>query len=187
MTNEIDEQKAALKQFLESLKKSVQDFGTETLGLTAEELDKVRDALISGEPLYRILGIKENVIEARYALAHQLYNSGQYENAETMFRWLTAYASDTIAHWMGLAASRQALGNYDGAIEAYQMAALYSSLEDPAPFYYSAICLLKQKKKEEAQISLNAALTLADPTKSEQKIIIDRVKALLTSLNTEGV
>ncbi len=115
MENTIEEQKEALQQFLESLKKSVQQVGTETLGLSPQQLDEVRDALISGEPLYRILGMKESVIEARYTLAYQLYAAGKYGDAETLFRWLTAYASDTEAHWMGLGACRQAMENYNGA------------------------------------------------------------------------
>ncbi len=183
MENNTEEQKEALRQFLESLKKSVQQVGTETLGLSPQQLDEVRDALISGEPLYRILGMKESVIEARYTLAYQLYAAGKYEDAETLFRWLTAYASDTEAHWMGLGACRQAMENYNGALEAYQMAALYSALEDPAPFYYSAICLLKQGKKEEAQISLQAVLTLGDKSRAEHKVVMDKTETLLAGMD----
>lgn len=183
MTSDNDEQKVALRQFLESLKQSVQQVGTETLGLSAEELDDVRDALVSGEPLYRILGMKESLIEARYALAHQLYAAGKYEDAETLFRWLTAYANDTEAHWLGLGACRQALEQYDGALEAYQMAALYSSLEDPAPFYYSAICLLKQGKKEEARVSMQAVLALGDRSRAEHKAVMDKADAVIAGMD----
>ncbi|MBQ9405890.1 MAG: SycD/LcrH family type III secretion system chaperone [Desulfovibrio sp.] len=183
MANKIDGQDAALMQLFTSLKKSVLQVGTETLGLSPQELDDVRDALLRGEPLYRILGMKETMIEARYALAHQLYSAGKYKDAEALFRWLTAYANDNEAHWLGLGACRQAQENYNGALEAYQMAALYSSLEDPAPFYYSAICLLRQGKKEEAQISLQAVMTLADKSKSEHKVVMDKAATLLAGLN----
>ncbi|MBO4300542.1 MAG: SycD/LcrH family type III secretion system chaperone [Desulfovibrio sp.] len=183
MVNNNDEQKDAVQKFLESLKKSVQKVGVETLGLSPQELDDVRDALIRGEPLYRILGMKKGMIEARYALAHQLYAAGKYEDAETLFRWLTAYANDNEAHWLGLAACRQALENYDGALEAYQMAALYTSLEDPAPFYYSAICLLKQGKPEDAKVSLQAVLTLGDKNNAEHKAIMDKAEAVLSGMD----
>lgn len=186
MKNDADGQNDAVTLFLESLKKTVENVGTETLGLSPEELNDVRDALIRGEPLYRILGMKESMIEARYALAHRLYTAGKYEDAETLFRWLTAYANDNEAHWMGLAACRQALENYDGALEAYQMAAVYTSLEDPAPFYYSAVCLLKQGKPEDAQVSLQAVLTLGDKSKAEHKAVMDKAETLLAGLSKEG-
>lgn len=180
------EQKADIRQFLESLKKNVQEVGVETLGLTPQELDDVRDALVSGEPLYRILGMKKDVIDARYALAHQLYAAGKYTDAETLFRWLTAYANDNEAHWMGLAACRQALEDYNGALEAYQMAALYSSLENPAPFYYSGVCLLKQGKKEDAKVSLQTVMTLGEAGNAEHRAIMDKAEAMLAGLEKEA-
>jgi type III secretion system low calcium response chaperone LcrH/SycD len=185
MKSDSDDQKEALRQFLMALKKSVQQVGTETLGLTPQELEDVRDALISGEPLYRILGMKESMIEARYALAHQLYAAGKYEDAEVLFRWLTAYANDTEAHWMGLGACRQALEKYDDALEAYQMAALYSSLEDPAPFYYSGICLLKQGKKEEAKVSMQAVLTLGNKENAEHRAVMDKAESVIAGIGKE--
>ena len=176
------ENENALKQFLESLKKSVQQAGCEALGLSPEELDNVRDAIIRGEPLYRILGMKKSMIEARYALAHQLFTAGKYADAETLFRWLTAYENDNEAHWMGLGACRQARENYNGALEAYQMAALYSSLQDPAPFYYSGVCLLKQGKDEDAKVSMQAVLTLGDAGNPAHKAIMDKADAVIAGM-----
>ena len=178
-----NEQGDAVQRLLETLKKSVQKVGTETLGLSPQELDDVRDALISGEPLYRILGMKEGMIEARYALAHQIYAAGKYEEAEIIFRWLTVYAGDTEAHWLGLGACRQAMEQFDGALEAYQMAALYSALEDPAPFYYSAVCLFKQGKIEDARVSLQAVLTLGSKDNAEHRAVMDKAETLLDALN----
>ena len=182
MQHRENEQKAALQQLLKALKKSVQQAGTETLGLSPQELEDVRDALVSGVPLYRILGMKESLVEARYALAGQLYAAGKYADAETLFRWLTAYANDTVAHWLGLGACRQALEKYDEALEAYQMAALYSSLEDPAPFYYSGICLLRQGKKEEAKVSMQAVLALGDKENAEHRAIMDKAESVLAGI-----
>lgn len=183
MQQQENEQNAALKQFLMALKKSVQQVGTETLGLSPQELEDVRDALVRGEPLYRILGMKESMIEARYALAHQLYAAGKYGDAETLFRWLTSYANDTEAHWLGLGACRQALEKYDEALEAYQMAALYSSLEDPAPFYYSGICLLRQGRKEDAKVSMQAVLTLGNRENAEHRAVMEKAESVIAGID----
>lgn len=183
MTSKKNDKRDALNQFLKSLKQSVQEDGMAFLGLSPQELDDVRDALISGAPLFQILGMDATVIEGRYALAHQLYSAGKYSDAETVFRWLSVYANTEEAHWMGLGACRQALENYDGALEAYQMAALYSSLEDPAPFYYSAICLLKQGKREDASVSLQAVLALGNANNAEHKTLIDKAETVLAGLH----
>ena len=177
-----DEEQKGLQQLLEALKKSVQKAGTELLGLSPEEQKNVRDALIRGEPLYRILGMKESMVEARYALAHRLYAGGKYEDAEALFRWLTTYAGDNETYWMGLGACRQALENYDGALEAYQMAALDSSLQDPAPFYYSGICLIRQGRTEDAVVSLKAAVTLGDRNNSDHMIIMGKAESVIAGI-----
>lgn len=178
------EEPKSLRPFLEAVKESVQRAGTELLGLSPEEQNDVRDALLRGEPLYRILGMKKSLIEARYALAHQLYAAGKYEDAETLFLWLTTYAGDTETYWMGLGACRQARENYDGALEAYQVAALDSSLQDPAPFYYSGICLLRQGRREDAIVSLKAVLTLADTTNAEHAGFVGRAQSVLAGMET---
>ncbi|MBQ7584827.1 MAG: SycD/LcrH family type III secretion system chaperone [Desulfovibrionaceae bacterium] len=182
MANENKGFDETLRELLESIKTNAQDLATKELGLSREELDDVRDALVSGAPLYQVLGMKEEMIEARYAIANQLYVTGKYKDAETVFQWLCHYSSSNNVYWMGLGAARQAQAKYTEALDAYQMAALHTSLEDPAPFYFSAICLMKQGLKEEAKVSLEAALTLAEPENPEHKSVCTKAENLLASL-----
>ena len=167
-----------VQQFVDGLQESL-DKTAKAFGLSVAQTEEVRNALLSGVPMYQILNIKESVIQARYALAYQLYTSGQLEKAENLFRWLCSYSNIDVANWMGLGACRQAQKNYEGAMEAYQMAALYGALEDPAPFFYCGICLLKLQKKDDAKVAMQTVLTLGDTSNSEHKVIMDKAAEML--------
>lgn len=148
-----------------------------SLDLPEDKLEDVRNALISGVPLYQIYNMKESVITARYALARQLYVAGKYEDGETMFRWLCTYAHENKDHWMGLGACKQAQNDYEGAMNAYQLAAVTSLLKDPTPFYYLGLCALKLNNQEAAKTALATVLVLADQPEHAQ--ILSQAKAIL--------
>lgn len=172
------------KEALEAIDKTLQALA-DSLNMSVEQMEQVHKALVAGEPLYRILGIAESTVEARYALAYQLYNAGNYTDAEVLFRWLCTYANTNVAHWMGLGATRQAQKNYTGAMEAYQLAAAYSALTDPAPFFYLGLCSLKLKRTEDAEVALQTVHVLADPNDAEHKKFIEMANALLKGLQTK--
>lgn len=174
-------QNPVVQQYVAGLQKSL-DMTAKAFGISENLLEEVRNALLSGVPMYQILNIKESVIQARYALAYQLYTSGQLKKAESLFRWLCSYSNIDVANWMGLGACRQAQENYEGAMEAYQMAALYGALEDPAPFFYCGICLLKLQRKDDAKVAMQTVLTLGDTSRSEHKVIMDKATEMLSSL-----
>ncbi|MCR5814025.1 MAG: SycD/LcrH family type III secretion system chaperone [Desulfovibrio sp.] len=183
MAKQSKKQDMAFQLYADAVKKNI-DKTAEAFGVSPDQFEEVRNALLSGAALYEILGIKRASIDARYALAYQLYQAGKMQEAESIFRWLCSYANTDVPHWMGLGACRQAQGNFDGAMEAYQMAALYGSLEDPAPFYYSGICLLKQQRKDDAKVALQTVLTLGDASKPEHKVIMDKAQTMLSGLET---
>ena len=181
MAKETKQQDRAFELFADAIKKNI-DKTAEAFGVSPELYEEVRKALLEGVALYEILGMKRSTIDARYTLAYQLYTGGKLEEAETLFRWLCSYANCDVPHWMGLAASRQAQGKYEEAIEAYQMAALYGALEDPAPFYYSGVCFLKLNRREDAKVAMQTALTLGDAANADHKLIMAQAQALLTGL-----
>ncbi len=181
MANQAKHQESAFELFVDAMQKNI-DKTAKAFGVPPEQFEEVRKALLGGAALYEILGIKKATIDARYALAYQLFNTGKYKEAETLFRWLCSYANTEVPHWMGLAASRQAQKKYDEAVEAYQMAALYGALKDPSPFFYCGICFLKQQKTEEAKVALQTVLTLADGSKTEDKTFIDKAQTILSEL-----
>ncbi|MBQ9536463.1 MAG: SycD/LcrH family type III secretion system chaperone [Desulfovibrionaceae bacterium] len=169
------------QQISAALHRGVEE-AAKAVGLTPEELDALREGLQAGVPLYQIRGIEEKVMEARYAVAYQLYAAGNYKAAEKVFRWLCSYDHESFRFWMGEGACLQALEEYEEAIAAYQMASLFEGMQDPTPFYYCALCLLQAKRKEDACVALEATLTLANEQNAAHKEIIDKAQALLQTL-----
>ncbi|MBQ7608440.1 MAG: SycD/LcrH family type III secretion system chaperone [Desulfovibrionaceae bacterium] len=151
-------------------------------GLPEDHLEEVCQAILGGEPLYTIVGMDRSSIEARYALASQCYQVGKYSDAEPIFRWLCMYEGNAERNWLGLAATLQAEKKYEEAREMYQITALMSGLENPAPFYYSGICFLRENNSEDAVTAFQTVLTLGDSSNREHAVLIDRAKALLKSL-----
>ncbi len=168
-------------KIVENLKKQVLACA-KGFGLPEEHLEEASQALINGVPLYSIVGMSRNSIEARYALASQLYNVRKYQDAEQVFRWLCMYEGDAERNWLGLAATLQAEKKYDEARNAYQILALMSGLENPAPFYYSGICFLKENNLEDAVTAFQTVLTIADSSNKEHTVFLEKSKAFLQSL-----
>ena len=151
-------------------------------GLSNEEFGRIYKAVESGATMAEIFNISKDTLESGYAYAYQLYQAGNYEDAEKLFRGLTLYSNRDARLWMGLAGCLQARNAYSDAIDAYTMAGVVSSLKDPAPFYYACLCYIKMGDRENAIAGLKGALTIGDENDPAHKTFHDRMKGLLASL-----
>lgn len=152
-----------------------------------EEIMKISNALQHGFTIAQITGITQKTLESLYAIAYQYYTVEDYENAQILFQALCTYKHNEEKFWLGLAGSRQALQNYKGAIDAYSMAGIASSLQNPLPFFYAAQCFIKMEDKENAIISLQALLTMGDDNNKAHTFCKEKAKEilhLLTQSNT---
>ena len=103
-----------------------------------------------------LAGVDKKHLEALYALAYQLYQSKNFDDAASIFRALCLYDYNEIKYFMGLGGCEQALGNYKKAADIYSLASVVSDLVDPEPMYYAAVCLLKAGEKENAVAALES-------------------------------
>ena len=150
-------------------------------GVSAEALGALA-AIESGASIASLANVSKDELENLYALCFNLYNAANFVDAEVVFQALCIYNSLDPRFWMGLAGCRQALKNYQGAIDAYSMAGAMQVFASPEPFVYAARCFLKLGKKEEAIGSLKGALTLVkkdDPTHEQFKKTIEALLDLL--------
>lgn len=92
-----------------------------------------------------------------YLTAYSLYNARKFEDAEKVFRFLCLLNHFEAKYWKGLAASRENLGNHEGALQAYGYLTMMD-LKDPAPPFHGAKCLLALGRVEEAVAGLRAAI-----------------------------
>ncbi len=142
-------------------------------------------AMDDGASIGDMAGITKDQIESLYALAYNLYNSANFEDAHTVFQALCIYSNLDERFWMGLAGCRQAMKNYQGAIDAYGMASAMQKFEQPDPFIHAARCCIKLGKKAEAIKALEGGIALCKDNNPDQLKLKKTALALLDLLKTE--
>ncbi|MDR2637109.1 MAG: SycD/LcrH family type III secretion system chaperone [Zoogloeaceae bacterium] len=147
-----------------------------------EIIDAIFEGLSKGATLGDAAGVTVETLEAGYGLAYNLYNAGNYTEAEKLFSALCIYNHQDTRFWMGLGGSRQAGGNLAGAIDAYNMASIASALGDPAPSVHAGICYLKQGDTENAAALFDAAQEFGQPDNSLHQSYRERARALLEQI-----
>jgi type III secretion system low calcium response chaperone LcrH/SycD len=159
---------------------------TNETAMSTEELNALVDGVLSGLSVGEAAGISKETLEAGYGLAFSLYNSGNFTDAETLFKALCLYNHQDERFWMGLGGCRQMGGNLDGAIEAYGMATFCDNLGSPAPSVHAGMCYLKKGDKENARALFDAAVELGEAENKEHRAYQDRARAMLDLLATEA-
>jgi type III secretion system low calcium response chaperone LcrH/SycD len=132
-------------------------------GIRQEDVDKLAKLLLDGATPAGVAGIDQDQLEALYALGHRLYAAGSYADAETIFSSLCLYDYGDRRFWMGLGASLQGGGKLEQAVDVYSMAGLRTSLKDPEPFYYAALCFLKLGNIEAVKATLDGIELMGVP------------------------
>ena len=159
---------------------------SEETAMNQEQMDVFLEGVFNGLPLGEAAGVKKDTIEAGYGLAFSLYNSGNFTDAETMFKALCFYNHQDERFWMGLGGCRQMNGDLEGAIDAYGMATFWGALGSPAPSVHAGLCYLKMGNKEGARALFDAAVEFGDPQNQDHKAYHDRAQAMLDLLKQEG-
>lgn len=127
--------------------------------LASEDVAKALSLLSEGYTIASLSNIGQDKLDALYALAYNQYNAENFEHASTIFKVLTLLDGSCLKYYMGLGASEQKLGHYQGAADVYALGFTVDGMIDPEPLYYAAICFLKLKKKDEAITVLDTALS----------------------------
>lgn len=166
----------------------MENFEDKSLEEMQEELLKARiGVIVKGGTIAESFEIDLEKIEPLYTLAYNHYTAGNYDDAQTLFKALCLYHHTEFRFWMGLAGTRQALGEFASAIEAYSMAGLVSALGDPTPFVYACICHMKLGDMESAKAGLESALLLGadnpkfDAIRQKGEVLLEAVKANLSN------
>lgn len=150
--------------------------------LSQEQLEKLFKALLNGATVAQAAGVSKDTLEGLYALAHGLYTSANYHDAQIVFQALSLYDATDYRFWMGLGACRQAQEQYEAAIDAYQMAAVASSLKNPDPIIYASKCLVKLGRKEDAIAGLKTAIKIGGESDPSHEAALKKAAALLKLL-----
>ena len=116
-------------------------------------------------------------MEVIYMVAYNQHNAGKYKEAEGIFRLLAMLNHFERKYWKGLGASREALKDYNGALQAYGYLGVMD-IEDPYPPFQAAKCFVALGKAAEAESGLRAAVYNSDG-KPEHAALHLQAKGLL--------
>ncbi len=158
---------------------------TNQVTLTEKDLIQLAEGLMNGAAPAQAAGISKETVEGLYALARNLYVSGNYKDAQTVFQSLCVCEPREYRFWMGLAGSRQGNKDLEKAFEAYQMAAVATDLKNAEPLVYAARCLIQLERKDDARAVLLTAEKLAGTAGTDQKKWTDQAASLLSLLGKE--
>ncbi|MCI5053087.1 MAG: tetratricopeptide repeat protein [Simkaniaceae bacterium] len=124
--------------------------------LIEEALEKIGERVKEGKSTGVIPEKTEQDEKTLYTLGYTLYQSGDLEGGENVFRKLVAQFPMNRENWFGLASVLQVKRKFSHALVAWSMACLFDD-EDPQPHYHAAECLLSLNDQEEALEALKAS------------------------------
>jgi len=120
----------------------------------------LKKELAKGKSAQEILGFKDETMAKFYQGAYQLFEHGRYIDAANAFLFLVTLNAYNHDYWLGLGMSTQLCGDYEAAIDAYEMAAV-TDVESPVPYFYLAKCLFAIHDRESAIQALDLAIEYA--------------------------
>jgi type III secretion system low calcium response chaperone LcrH/SycD len=134
----------------------------------------------AGKTAQDILGFSDQTMAKFYHAAYRLFEHRHHLDAANAFLFLVTLNPHNHDYWLGLGMSTQLCGDYEAAIDAYEMAAI-TDIESPVPYFYLAKCLFAIHDRESALQALDLALEYADD-RAEYVELKQQAKAARTLL-----
>ena len=120
----------------------------------------LKKELASGKTAQEIMGFSDETMAKFYKAAYHLFENRRFSDAENAFLFLVTLNPYNHDYWLGLGMTTQLCGDYEAAIDAYEMAAI-NNIESPVPYFYLAKCLFAMHDRESALQALELALEYA--------------------------
>ncbi len=121
----------------------------------------VKRRLKAGQGGQALFGFSDELMQQYYQKAHHFLELKEAQKAIDCFVFLVTLTPIHSEYWMGLGAALQMAHDYEAAIDAYEMAAIYN-LEHPLPYIYLAKCLFAIHDRAASLLSLELAIEYAN-------------------------
>lgn len=149
-----------------------------TTQINEETIRETAEKLVTDVTTVRDLkGISTEEMEAVYSLGFNFYNTGRFDEAEKVFKFLVLFDHMTPKYWIGMGAVQQVRKNYDGAITSYSYAS-FLDLRDPKPQYLAAECFLAKGDAENALSALEAVKNFATKDTERGRLFLAKAAEL---------
>ncbi len=143
----------------------------ETARKLIEDVTTIRD----------IKGISTGEMEAVYSLGFNFYNTGRYDEAEKVFKFLVLFDHMSPKYWTGLGAIQQVRKDYDNAVTSYGYAS-FLDLHDPKPQYHAAECFFAKGDIDNAVSALEALKKFAPADTERGRTYLEKAAELETRI-----
>lgn len=120
----------------------------------------LKKELAKGKTPQELLEFSDEVMGKFYQAAYRLFEHKRYTDAANAFLFLVTLNTHNHDYWLGLGMSTQMNGDYESAIDAYEMAAA-TDISSPVPYFYLAKCLFAMHDRTSALQALELALDCA--------------------------
>lgn len=135
----------------------------------------LKKELAKGRTAQEILEFSNETMAKFYQAAYQLFEHQKHRDAAQAFLFLVTLNPHNHDYWLGLGMATQMCGDFEAAIDAYEMAAVYE-MDNPVPYFYLAKCLFAIHDRDSALQALDLALEYADD-KDEYQDLKSQAKA----------
>lgn len=122
-----------------------------------------------GKSAQEILGVSTETTARFYEAAYRLFEGKRYSEAADAFLFLVTLNPQNHDYWLGLGMSTQMKGNYEEAIDAYEMSAV-CEMDNPVSYFYLAKCLFAIHDRESALQAIDLALEYAEERDEYQEL-----------------
>ena len=136
--------------------------------------------IASGKSAQEIMEFSNETMAKFYKAAYLLFEHKHYEDAGNAFLFLATLNPRNHEYWLGLGMASQLNGNYEAAIDAYELAAI-TNIESPVAYFYLAKCLFAIHDRESSLQALELAIEMAgdSPEFADLKSQAETARALL--------
>lgn len=144
----------------------------------------LQEQLDVGNSIQDILGFSDRLMHDLHACSRQLFEHHRYHDATDAFLFLVTLCPSRFDFWLGLGASSQRIGDFEGAIDAYEMAAM-CEISNPWPYFYLANCLFAIHERDSALQAIELALEYSEG-RDEYRDVYNQSIAARSLLFKEG-
>lgn len=145
----------------------------------------LKQQLSEGKRAQEIVEFSNETMSKFYKAAYELFEQQCHEEAADAFLFLATLNPQNPQYWLGLGMSTQLCHEYEGAIDAYEQAAL-ADISSPVPYFYLAKCLFAIHDRKSALEALDLAIETADQLPEFEALKEEAILAKELILKQEG-
>ncbi len=146
---------------------------------------ELKREMAQGKTVQEILGFSNEIMDKFASAAHVLLEHQRYVDAGNAFLFLAILNPHNDDYWLSLGTAAQLCHDYEGAFDAYEMAA-YARVENPVPYFYLAKCLFAMHERESTLEALDIAIEYSDEIPEFEDLKRQALAAKEILLKSEG-